>query len=796
MKILLCDQLLKKVQNNRQDVLEEIAQFCRQYEANGYDIRKFARGYSVRKFEGLRHNKRIFKFRVNKGDRILFTFGRDVEGLRESFCQSIIFIDYCTHDEQEYIAKNKELTPQRMQLFAQQEEAVEMLMDERIEAEYGAYVYDPECVKTRVVELEQMAQLLEQEELGEYYLNHKQYDCVTKAYKPLFVFGSAGAGKTIVGIYKALVLQNSGLEVAYFTYSLNLVRNSERLFQALGGKREGIRFSVFNDALAEGCKQGDYVNFQDFRSWLEAHIFKSKWHYKNKYEPLDIWREIRGIIKGLIPLGIHEELSEQMIRRKMLTREEYVASCGRYSFYQEEEDRQAIYEIAQKYQKWLDQQRLMDDNDLARQMYGECMRSVTRYDYIIVDEAQDLTEVQLYLIFFLVKNPEHVFFTGDSNQTINPTYFNQGRIEAFYRLITNKQEMTVKNLTLNYRCSQNVVDLCNELTAFRVSKVGRYKANDYHEEGIMPYIHPPMILRHTVANQQALLGCALDRHYLAIVVPNEMERERLRPFVEQMDCIYTLDEIKGIEKDYIICFNMLSHYKKQWQEILETTLKCDSYYRIYFNMLYVAMSRAKKYLCFYEEASEELIGQIFKSQMIVHPEFSLTELKLDQVSTAEEVYKEALKEEKAGLYEKAILKYRKVATEAAKAGIKRCEAYLLVGAHRYMEAADLFFEARDYENAGIYYTKSKNYGRLLCCVIRLGYGYQEIMESFRTFEVNPLDLLEGQEDYEEYNVFYGLYLEFMELGNQEMMDYEREIQSRTKLLEEKVNQFKALRKGV
>lgn len=60
--------------------------------------------------------------------------------------------------------------------------------------------------------------------------------------------------------------------------------------------------------------------------------------------------------------------------------------------------------------------------------------NIEKYDFIVVDELQDLTEKQIYLLYKLVKNPENVLFSGDFNQTMNATYFNTHRIKSLFTL--------------------------------------------------------------------------------------------------------------------------------------------------------------------------------------------------------------------------------------------------------------------------------------------------------------------------------------------------------------------------
>ena len=46
-----------------------------------------------------------------------------------------------------------------------------------------------------------------------------------------------------------------------------------------------------------------------------------------------------------------------------------------------------------------------------------------RYDYIVVDEVQDITNIQLKCILQSLKHKNHFILTGDSNQIVHPNFF-------------------------------------------------------------------------------------------------------------------------------------------------------------------------------------------------------------------------------------------------------------------------------------------------------------------------------------------------------------------------------------
>ena len=121
--------------------------------------------------------------------------------------------------------------------------------------------------------------------------------------------------------------------------------------------------------------------------------------------------------------------------------------------------------------------------------------------------------------------------------------------------------------------------------------------------------------------------------------------------------MFTVEEIKGIEKDYIICYNVMSKFKRMWDIILTTDVMRQNQYRYYFNLLYVAITRARQHLCFIEEEMPTLLFEYLADEFMIFSEFDEAQLKLSQISTDNQFYKEAKLYERRELYEQAIIEY-------------------------------------------------------------------------------------------------------------------------------------------
>jgi len=733
MKILVTEKFLDHIPTGRMEaVLAKMTRFVEDYRASGFNMAGMRHGVSVREIGNNRHGLRIFKFRVSKSDRVLFTF--DVNRLRPEFRQSILFLDYVLHDEQGQKGRMIGIHNQAILDYEVDEEAFETFIDEK----YEAFDYDPNQVITRVIDVKTMARLMDnQDDKVVYYLNDEQHACLAPKEAPAFIFGSAGSGKTTINIYKLFLLAQNPIKVAYFTYSNFLVEDAKKLYakiveespnQSLLGT---VDFIHLVDYLSRETGSYRLVQYPEFDAWAAAHhpvLLRQA-----AVSILDIYKEIRGILKGMIPkewidyrvgpeigtvsplvvealerqglakaiegglqlypeklyaakrdyldpftlLGVqlmHRYLDHWLMGHALMEKATYMLLDEQYCTF-DASQREAIYEIALSYQNWLETMGIVDENDVARRFLGKILAEETpMFDYVVADEIQDLTELQTYLLIRLARNRNHILFSGDINQTIRPTYFHMGRVESIMKVSNTHLAFDKHLLVRNYRSALEVVELANGLIDLRVQVLGRHKGNDYKESAVRERMSTVFYCDfQNQADVIRLLETGLNRHYVAIVVPDNHEKQELERMTSIRGAIFTVEEIKGIEKDYIISYNMASRYRAVWEELLTNPVTAPNSYRYYFNLLYVAMTRARHQLVFVETDMPTSLFEALKEHFLMMEAFDEGAFKLEQVSSENQFYKEAALYERRELYEQAINEYR-LSGLAVEKDIRRCRA--------------------------------------------------------------------------------------------------------------------------
>ena len=793
MKILITELFLSHIPQGKESfVLQKMSQFVREYVASKFNMSAMRTGVSVREIKNNRNGLRIFKLRINKGDRILFTF--DTDRVRSEYRQAILFLDYCHHDDQAMRGRMIGVSNQQVEEYLTSEESI----DEFIDQQYINFDYDPNRVITRVINVETMGQLLdEREDKAVYYLNDEQFECLAPTDAPTFIFGSAGSGKTTINIHKAFILAMQPIKIAYFTYSSYLVEDAKKLFQKILEESPEYRadellkrvyFYHLNDYISQEVSIYQTVSYEQFRTWvIERQPLLLKQLGLGIY---DIWKEIRGIIKGMIPkewidyrvnmkewslasdlvevivkkglghvdgedlvlhaeklyeaktrfldqyelkavLLMHQILDQYLLNHALIPKEIYLKLDEQYCLYSSSQ-RELLYELTLRYQMFLSAEGKVDENDMARQFLNRLMnQKVPLFDFVIADEIQDLTEIQIYCLIRLARNRNNLLFSGDINQTIRPTYFHTGRIESILKTSNTHLGFIKHQLVKNYRSTKEVVDLANQVVNLRIQRLGLNKKNDYHEIPIRGEQHPIYYFdaKHPL-EMVKLIETGLNRHYVAIVVPDEEEKKNFERLTQQKGAVFTVEEIKGIEKEYIICYNVMTKYKTAWETIINQDVMYQNQYRYYFNLLYVALTRARHHLCFIEEDMPPSLYEQFESEFLSFDTFDETELKLNQLSTDNQFYKEAQLYERRELYEQAITEYELSQLEEAKTDIARCRALMKNKEGHHIEAGHDLMHLKEYEKSALCYRQGHDRLNYLKALVFQELPFAQIQQEF------------------------------------------------------------------
>ncbi|ONI45327.1 hypothetical protein AN641_00640 [Candidatus Epulonipiscioides gigas] len=631
------------------DIIVKLLNFEKQLLEAQNQIRELPLGYRIRKV----NNTNIFKFRLNNSDRILFTFIKS----RQNVGNDIVFLSYVNHDAQIRKAHNYNVHKIKLldiSVSLSEQEYQEDATDKYIEKIYHKS-FDLSSFKGFVINEKDLEKIIVNEQTNfAQYLSHEQFDVLKSMENQILLTGAGGTGKTIVLLH-ILSLVNVHSSSLYLTYTDLLLEKAQQDYQIFK-ENNNLEFITVRKLLSKlsNIDIKEILTTNQIRSWLKAE--KYKYRIIQIKEIHEIVAEIRGVLTGYLGLEYIGAQNKIKNNQKLLSLDSYLNIPKQYSIFNKEE-KEEIYKVALAYQKWIKDYNQYDENDIA----GKILKSnnLPMYDYIVVDEIQDLSELQIYLISKLIKPNGKIVWAGDTNQTIYPTFFNFGRLKNLY--FTYEQKLICKVLTKNYRGTRQITNLINEIVKCRQLYIG--KSTDDCTEVALKDGSIPKILDFKENEFTFLFNELLDKHYCVVVVGSENTRKNLiQKYKGLKRRIFLIHEIKGLEYDNVYCYDLMSEYSEHWNEILNYKHKKNNHMKYYFNLLYVGISRAKSNLFIYESKYKELNFKPFEICEIVK-EYNLEIVALTQKSTAKDWENEAKRLEQVGQTEQSQLA-REYAQEA------------------------------------------------------------------------------------------------------------------------------------
>ena len=425
---------------------------------------------------------------------------------------------------------------------------------------------------------------------------------------PLVIIGSAGSGKTALTLEK---MKHAVGDILYVTQSAYLVKNSRDLYYAHNYDNEDqqVDFLSFDEFLESiHVPEGKPVTFQRFQQWFSR-------HKKGKLlsDAHKLFEEFRGVITG------------PATDKSWLSREDYLALGIKETIFLQEE-RDAVYGIFEKYLSFLQENKLYDSNIVSHQ-YLEKLQA--RYDFVIVDEVQDLTNIQLYLIIKSLHQAHDFILCGDSNQIVHPNFFSWSKVKSlFYKQDDlGAAENLIRILNTNYRNSPQVTEIANKILKIKNNRFGSIdKESHYlvesngHSQGEVVFLQDNDHIKQELDKKTK----ASTRFAVIVMTPEQ------KPMAQQhfsTPLVFTIQEAKGLEYENIILYNFLSQEEQRYREIskgvtlvdLEKDIKFSrakdktdkslEVYKFYINSLYVALTRAIKNLYWIESApKQQLLG--------------------------------------------------------------------------------------------------------------------------------------------------------------------------------------------
>ena len=278
--------------------------------------------------------------------------------------------------------------------------------------------------------------------------NTSQTEAIGHGTGPMLVLAGPGSGKTLVITErtKNLIL-NQGVDpskilVITFTRAA-ATEMKERFFRLMGGRKYPVTFGTFHGVFfsilkhAYGFHAGNIIKEEQRFMLMREIITRMRLEYEDENEFIgEILGEISLVKNSGIPLEHY-----------------YSKNCGKEIFEQ----------IYKSYEERMRQNRLIDFDDMLVYCYellsqrNDILKSwQKKFQYILIDEFQDINKIQFDIIKMLAQPEDNLFIVGDDDQSIYR--FRGAKPEIMLGFEQAYPDAKRILLDVNYRCGKEIVE--------------------------------------------------------------------------------------------------------------------------------------------------------------------------------------------------------------------------------------------------------------------------------------------------------------------------------------------------
>jgi len=417
---------------------------------------------------------------------------------------------------------------------------------------------------------------------------------------PLILIGSAGSGKTALTLEKIKMLAG---DVLYVTLSPYLAEHARSLYYAHNyeNDQQNLDFLSFREFIESlRVPENRPVTFRVFAGWYGRH--RHSYPIKDAHM---LYEEFNGVLTG------------SAIDRPFLSRPDYQALGVRQSIFTADQ-RPLVYDIFEKYRAWMQSEGWYDHNMISHAYLNLAQPA---YDFVVVDEVQDLTNIQVHLILQSLRRTDQFVLCGDANQIVHPNFFSWANIKTmFYERRIGDHTDILRVLNGNFRNSPEVTALANRLLLIKNARFGSIdRESNYlvrcasQNTGVVEFLHND---DKTIHNLDA--RTSRSTHFAVIVLREEDKTEARKLFHTPL--LFSIQEAKGLEYENIILIGFVSSCRKEFNEITDGVVPEDlervelayarardktdkslEAYKFFINALYVGITRAVRAVYWIEQ---------------------------------------------------------------------------------------------------------------------------------------------------------------------------------------------------
>ncbi|XP_036593500.1 TPR and ankyrin repeat-containing protein 1 [Trichosurus vulpecula] len=328
-----------------------------------------------------------------------------------------------------------------------------------------------------------------------------------------------------------------------------------------------------------------FVTYEVFANEMWSKMVKGK----TPYNPALVWKEIKSFLKGSF-----EALSCPQGR---LTEDAY-QKLGRKRSPNFKEDRGEIYALFCLYQRIRSQQGYFDEEDVLynlSQRLSKLRALPWSIHELYGDEIQDFTQAELTLLMRCINDPNAMFLTGDTAQSImKGVAFRFSDLRSLFHYASKncvdkkrcpvRKPKRIYQLYQNYRSHSGILNLASGV----VDLLQYYFPESFdrlpRDAGLFDGPKPTVLDSCSVSDLAILLRgnkrktqpIEFGAHQV-ILVANEVAKEKI-PEELGLALVLTIYEAKGLEFDDVLLYNFFtdSEAYKEWKIISSFTPSPES----------------------------------------------------------------------------------------------------------------------------------------------------------------------------------------------------------------------------
>ncbi len=285
-------------------------------------------------------------------------------------------------------------------------------------------------------------------------LNQKQKEAVEHLDGPMMVLAGPGSGKTTVITYRVKnLIQNYNVppeRILVITFTKAAANEMNTRFKNIVESKYAnkVTFSTFHSVFfriirsALGYRLENVLKEDERKIILKNIMNKLKIEYEDEEEFLkDISSEISLMKNELIDVKYYNTM---------------ICSTDDYR------------KIVNEYESYKNENNKIDFDDMLCICWKELNQNVQcckwwqkKYDYILIDEFQDINRVQYETICLLSKENNNLFIVGDDDQSIYK--FRGARPEFLLKFPEDFSDVKTVILDTNYRSTDSIINLANKM---------------------------------------------------------------------------------------------------------------------------------------------------------------------------------------------------------------------------------------------------------------------------------------------------------------------------------------------